>query len=92
VKQCASSILSTTSLGGATGTRCQTWLDGLVQGGGTAWCHGGNEGRPGKVNTLILVLIMGRRQLASVTSGACTMLHVEGLPDWFELWVRYWAA
>jgi hypothetical protein len=48
------------SLGGATGTRCQTWLDGLVQGGGIAWCHGGNDGRPGKVNTLILVLMMGR--------------------------------
>jgi hypothetical protein len=30
---------------GAAETRCMTWLDGLAQGGGDVWCHGGTDGR-----------------------------------------------
>jgi hypothetical protein len=28
--------------------------DGHTHGGGTIWCHGGIDGRPGKVNALMI--------------------------------------
>jgi hypothetical protein len=31
------------------GTCRLTWLDGLVQGGGAIWCHGGIDGRNDRV-------------------------------------------
>jgi hypothetical protein len=48
--RCASSSSVTDSRRrGAAETRCMTWLDGLAQGGGVVWCHGGTDGMNDKV-------------------------------------------
>jgi hypothetical protein len=45
-------------LSGVAGSLCLTELDGLAQGGGAVWCHGGINGRPDKVNLKITILKM----------------------------------
>jgi hypothetical protein len=36
------------------------WLDGLVQGGGAVWCHGGTDGRIDRVMRILFLKIARR--------------------------------
>jgi hypothetical protein len=59
--------------------------DGCVHGGGAILLRGGIDDMPNKVNAFVLVLKMRWQKMAAATSGACAIVCVEGLLDWFVL-------